>query len=84
MGYSLADKIRKILGEAGVAEIDAVIPIPETATTSAACVAERLGKPYCQGFGTYKSSRFLILNMKFLRLPHCFSSSLHIPFGDGG
>jgi amidophosphoribosyltransferase len=50
MGYKLADKIRKLLGDAGVAEIDAVIPIPETATTSAACVAESLGKPYCQGF----------------------------------
>lgn len=50
MGYKLADKIRKTLGDAGIAEIDAVIPIPETSNTSAACVAESLGKPYCQGF----------------------------------
>ncbi|KAI1864713.1 hypothetical protein JX265_008437 [Neoarthrinium moseri] len=50
MGYKLADKIRKILGDEGVKEIDAVIPIPETANTSAASVAESLGKPYSQGF----------------------------------
>lgn len=50
MGYKLADKIRSILGEAGINEIDAVIPIPETANTSAAAVAESLGKPYSQGF----------------------------------
>ncbi|KAF7539548.1 hypothetical protein G7054_g2119 [Neopestalotiopsis clavispora] len=50
MGYKLADKIRAILGEEGIAEIDAVIPIPETANTSAASVAESLRKPYSQGF----------------------------------
>ncbi|ETS78607.1 hypothetical protein PFICI_10669 [Pestalotiopsis fici W106-1] len=50
MGYKLADKIRQILGEDGINEIDAVIPIPETANTSAASVAESLRKPYSQGF----------------------------------
>ncbi|KAH8200082.1 hypothetical protein TruAng_005750 [Truncatella angustata] len=50
MGYKLADKIRQILGEEGIKEIDAVIPIPETANTSAASVAESLRKPYSQGF----------------------------------
>jgi amidophosphoribosyltransferase len=50
MGYKLADKIRGILGEEGIKEIDAVIPIPETANTSAASVAESLRKPYSQGF----------------------------------
>ncbi|KAB5533548.1 amidophosphoribosyltransferase-like protein [Coniochaeta sp. 2T2.1] len=50
MGYKLAEKIKEILGEAGIAEVDAVIPIPETATTSAAVVAEHLGKPYVQAF----------------------------------
>lgn len=49
MGYKLADKIRQLLGEEGIKEIDAVIPIPETANTSAASVAESLGKPYSQG-----------------------------------
>jgi amidophosphoribosyltransferase len=50
MGHKLAEKIKEILGEEGIKEVDAVIPIPETATTSAAVVAEHLGKPYCQAF----------------------------------
>lgn len=50
MGYKLADTIRQRLTKAELAEIDAIIPIPETAITSAACVAERLNKPFCQGF----------------------------------
>lgn len=50
MGHKLAEKIKEVLGEAGIKEVDAVIPIPETATTSAAVVAEHLGKPYCQAF----------------------------------
>ncbi|KAI2619697.1 amidophosphoribosyltransferase [Hypoxylon sp. NC1633] len=50
MGYKLADKIRELLGDEAIKDIDAVIPIPETSNTSAASVAERLGLPYCQGF----------------------------------
>ncbi|KAH9888710.1 amidophosphoribosyltransferase [Xylariomycetidae sp. FL2044] len=50
MGYKLADKIRELLGDDAIKDIDAVIPIPETSNTSAASVSERLGKPYCQGF----------------------------------
>lgn len=50
MGYKLAEKIRATLGEDGVEEIDAVIPIPETATTSAAVVAEHLNRPFCQAY----------------------------------
>jgi amidophosphoribosyltransferase len=50
MGYKLADTIIRTLGEAGVREIDVVIPIPETSNTSAASLSERLKIPYCQGF----------------------------------
>lgn len=50
MGYKLADTIVRRLTPEELADIDVVIPIPETANTSAACVADRLKKPYCQGF----------------------------------
>lgn len=49
MGYKLAGTIRKELGSI-LDEVDVVMPIPETSITSALCVAESLGKPYCQGF----------------------------------
>ncbi|KAF2017357.1 amidophosphoribosyltransferas-like protein [Aaosphaeria arxii CBS 175.79] len=49
MGFKLAETIRKRLGPA-LDDIDTVMPIPETSITSAFCVAEGLGKPYCQGF----------------------------------
>ena len=50
MGYKLADTIVRRLDAKELADIDVVIPIPETANTSATCVAERLKKPYFQGF----------------------------------
>ena len=50
MGYKLADRIKSRLTPEELADIDVVIPLPETANTSATCVAERLQKPYCQGF----------------------------------
>lgn len=50
MGYKLADTIVRRLAPEELADIDVVIPIPETANTSAACVADRLKRPYCQGF----------------------------------
>ncbi|KAF2136550.1 uncharacterized protein K452DRAFT_302632 [Aplosporella prunicola CBS 121167] len=50
MGYKLGEEIRKQLGPEGLADIDVVMPIPETSITSALCVAEALGKPYVQGF----------------------------------
>jgi amidophosphoribosyltransferase len=49
MGYKLAGTIRNQLGPI-LDEVDVVMPIPETSITSALCVAESLGKPYCQGF----------------------------------
>jgi len=49
MGHKLAGTIRKQLGPE-LEDVDVVMPIPETSITSALCVAESLGKPYCQGF----------------------------------
>ena len=49
MGLKLAETIIKKLGEA-LKEIDVIIPLPETANTSAAALSERLGIPFCQGF----------------------------------
>lgn len=50
MGIRLADRIIATLSAETIKEIDVVIPIPETSNTSASSLAERLGKPYCQGF----------------------------------
>lgn len=50
MGYKLAETIRRQLSPEDLKDIDVVIPIPETSNTSASCVAQRLNKPYCQGF----------------------------------
>lgn len=50
MGDKLAENIKATLGAAGVKEIDVVIPIPETANTSAARVSKALKIPFSQGF----------------------------------
>jgi amidophosphoribosyltransferase len=50
MGFTLAETIKKQLGPETLAKIDVVMPIPETAITSAICVAEALQKPYVLGF----------------------------------
>lgn len=66
MGEKLAEKIKRELGEEGLKEIDAVMPIPETATTAAQCVAVALGKEYVQGFvkNRYIFRTFIMPNQK--------------------
>ncbi|KAJ9495710.1 hypothetical protein H2202_008753 [Exophiala xenobiotica] len=50
MGARLAEEVKRALTPQELAEIDVVIPIPETSVTSAAVVAKMLDKEYCQGF----------------------------------
>lgn len=47
MGEQLADKVRRVLPEAN---IDVVMPIPDTSRPSALQLAYRLGVPYREGF----------------------------------
>ncbi|KAK2594856.1 hypothetical protein QQS21_007406 [Conoideocrella luteorostrata] len=64
MGEKLAKKIRDILGEQGVRDIDAVIPVPETSNIAAATLAEKLGKPYVTAFikNRYVHRTFILPN----------------------
>lgn len=64
MGYKLADKIKRVLGEEAIKEIDVVIPIPETSNTSAASVSERLRIKLAQG-GFIKNRYVLFLAFFF-------------------
>ena len=66
MGFKLAEKIMRELGEDGLKEIDVVMPIPETATTAAQCVAVALNKEYVQGFvkNRYIFRTFIMPNQK--------------------
>ena len=66
MGFKLAEKIIRELGEDGLKEIDVVMPIPETATTAAQCVAVALNKEYVQGFvkNRYIFRTFIMPNQK--------------------
>jgi len=50
MGVMLARNIKNVLSAQDLADIDVVIPIPETSVTSAAVVAKELGKEFTGGF----------------------------------
>jgi amidophosphoribosyltransferase len=50
MGTKLAEKVKEILGEKRIQEIDVVIPVPETSNTSAAVLASHLQKPLSNAF----------------------------------
>ena len=50
MGTKLASTIRSTLTPDELSSLDVVIPIPETATTSAQKVSKSLKKPFAQGF----------------------------------
>lgn len=66
MGYTLAETIKKQLGQKVLDGIDVVMPIPETSITSTVCVAEALGKPYVAGFvkNRYIFRTFIMPNQK--------------------
>lgn len=66
MGHKLADKVKEILGEKGVEEIDVVIPIPETSNTSASVLASCLNKPLSNGLvkNRYTFRTFLMPGQK--------------------
>lgn len=48
MGWSLAEQIKKAI-EKDKLEIDIVVPVPDSARTSALALAEKIGKPYREG-----------------------------------
>ena len=50
MGAKMANKLKEVLGEDGIAEIDVIIPVPQTSNTAAAIVSEKLNKPFSNGF----------------------------------
>lgn len=66
MGDKLANTIRSVLTPSELASIDAIIPIPETATTSAQRVSKTLKKPLAVGFikNRYVFRTFIIPNQK--------------------
>jgi amidophosphoribosyltransferase len=66
MGYKLAKRIEAELDPDMLAEVDVVMPIPETSIISAVSVAEALKKSYVQGFvkNRYIFRTFIMPNQK--------------------
>ena len=50
MGAKLGARVKSLLGPQGLAELDIVIPIPETANVAAKTVGQALKKPVIDGF----------------------------------
>jgi amidophosphoribosyltransferase len=69
MGIKLAKKIAKELGPEALADIDVVIPIPETANAAARTVAQHLKKELVEGFvkNRYIFRTFIMPNQKLRR-----------------
>lgn len=69
MGIKLAKNIAKRLGPEALAEIDIVMPIPETANVAARTVAAYLGKELVDGFvkNRYVFRTFIMPNQKLRR-----------------
>ena len=69
MGFKLGARIAAALGPAGLAEIDVVVPIPETASAAAKTVAQALGKAVIDGFvkNRYIFRTFIMPNQRLRR-----------------
>jgi amidophosphoribosyltransferase len=69
MGFKLAQRIQETLGPEALAEIDVVVPIPETANAAARTVAQYLGKELVDGFvkNRYIFRTFIMPNQKLRR-----------------
>jgi len=59
MGEKLAATIKKELGPDRLAQVDVVIPIPETSNTSARAVAKHLKKELVNGFVKASELKFI-------------------------